>query len=76
MKTSIFLNADDKINEIIVEPEDYFRLMLDDFCREILNRGGNKINFESDLLAQARVLEAARLSNKEGIIVKISELPL
>ena len=74
MSTSIFLNADDKISEIIVEPEDQFRLMLDDFCRENLNRGENKKNFESDLLAQARVLEAARLSNREERIVKISEL--
>ena len=75
MNTSIFLDADDKISEIIVEPEDHFRLMVDDFCREILNKGKNKKNFESDLLNQARVLEAARLSNREGRIVKISELP-
>jgi len=76
MKTSIFLNTDDKISETIVEPEDQFGLMIDNFCREILNRGGNKKNFESDLLAQARVLEAARLSGREGRVVNISELPL
>lgn len=75
MKTSILLNADNKISEIIVTPEDHFRLMVDDFCREILNRGGRE-NFESDLLAQARVFEAARLSNEEERIVNICELPL
>jgi len=76
METSIFLNSDDKISEITVEPENQFRLMVEDFCREILSRGKNKRDFESDLLAQARVLEAARLSNREGRIVKIYELPL
>ena len=74
MKTSIFLDVGDKISEIIVEPEDHFRLMEDDFCREIFNQCINKKNFESDLLNQARVLEAARMSNREGRIIKISEL--
>ena len=76
MQTSIFLNADDKISEIIMEPEDQFRLMIDIFCREILNTGGDKKRFEYDLLAQARVLEAARLSKREGRVVNISEWPL
>ena len=75
-KTSIFLNVGDKINEIVIEPESPFRLIVEDFCREILNRGKSEKNFESDLLAQARALEAARLSNREGRIVKISELSL
>ena len=48
--------------------------MIDDFCNEILKGKGSKKEFEKDLLSQARVMEAARISNKEGRVVKISEL--
>ncbi|MBI2653363.1 Gfo/Idh/MocA family oxidoreductase [Candidatus Woesearchaeota archaeon] len=73
METSIFLDEDDKSNEIIIEPADHFRLMVDDFCAEIMSNKKSK-NYEEDLLAQAKVLEAARISHKEKRIVKISEL--
>lgn len=73
IKAIIFLNAEDKVNEIVIEPADHFKLMLDDFYREITSKKKSK-NFEEDLLAQAKVLEAARLSNKESKIVKISEI--
>lgn len=74
MRTSIFLDKDDKISEIVIEPADHFKLMIDDFCNKILKGKSNKKKFEDDLLAQARVMEAARTSNKQGRIVKISEL--
>ena len=35
MGTKIFLDADDQVQEIVMEPADQFRLMLDDFCQEI-----------------------------------------
>ena len=73
MQTSIFLNINDEIKEIIVEPEDHFKLMINNFCKVILNKEKTQ-DFESDLLAQALVLEALRLSDKEERIVKISEL--
>ena len=73
-KTIIEIDADDKISEISIEPADHFRLMLEDFCRKILSghKGGN--DFESDLLNQARVLEAARISSREDCVVKLSTL--
>jgi len=74
MKTSIFINRDDKISKIIIEPEDHFKLMVDDFCREILKEKKSKKDFEKDLLSQARVMEVARISNRERRIVNISEL--
>lgn len=73
METSIFLEFNDKTKEIIVSPEDHFRLIIDAFCQEVIS-GTNTNDFESDLLAQARVLEAARLSNREERLVKINEL--
>ncbi|MDO8752059.1 MAG: Gfo/Idh/MocA family oxidoreductase [Candidatus Wolfebacteria bacterium] len=74
MKTKIFLDTDDKVQEIIIEPADHFRIMLDDFCGEILKGAKSVKKYEDELLAQARVLEAARLSDKEKRIVKISEI--
>ncbi len=74
MPTKIFLDRDDKVEEIIIPPADHFRLMVDDFCTEVLRGGASAKNFEKDLLTQARVLEAARLSDEGNRIVKISEI--
>lgn len=71
--TKIFLDKDDRIEEINIPPADHFRAMLDDFCEEILGGSKNK-NFEGDLLAEARVMEAVKISNEEKRIVKIDEL--
>lgn len=73
MGTRIFLDADDATHDFNIEPADHFRLMLDDFCEEILS-GIVRTNFEEDLLAQARVMEAAGLSHKEMRVVRISEI--
>lgn len=79
--TKIFLDRDDKVEEIIIEPADHFQLMVHDFCEEILKdaltgsaQSENIKNYENDLLAQARILEAARVSDKEKRVVKISEI--
>ncbi len=74
MKTKIFLDSDDKITEKVIEPADHFRLMVDDFCEEILKGEASGKNYEEDLLAQARVLQAARISDAEKRIVNISEI--
>ncbi|MDP2704167.1 MAG: Gfo/Idh/MocA family oxidoreductase [bacterium] len=74
MGTKIFLDIDDKVEETVIEPADHFRIMLDDFCGEILKGAKSVKKYEDELLAQARVLEAARLSDKEKRIVKISEI--
>lgn len=74
MPVKIFLDRNDNIEEITIPPADHFRLMVDDFCAEVLKDKASAKNYESDLLNQARVLEAARLSDKEKRIVKISEI--
>jgi len=73
MQTSIFLNINDNVKEIIIKPEDHFKLMINSFCKEIFSKEKTSA-FEQDLLSQAIVLEALRLSDKEERIVKISEL--
>lgn len=72
MPTKIFIDADDKTREMEIEPADQFRLMIDDFCEEISGDKAAK-KYEDDLLAQALVLEAARLSDREKRVVRISE---
>jgi predicted dehydrogenase len=75
MPTSIYLlNEKDEMEETIINPANQTRLMVDKFCKTILRE--EEIDFESDLLAQARVMESIRLSDKEKRVVKISELNL
>ena len=51
-------------NKIIkVEPTDHFLKMIDIFCMEINGNSKLSINFEKELLNQAKVMEAHRLSN-------------
>jgi predicted dehydrogenase len=51
-------------NEIIkVEPTDHFLKMIDIFCMQINGNSKLSINFEKELLNQAKVMEAHRLSS-------------
>ncbi|GEM_PF-104698 len=74
MEIKIFLDADDKTEEIVIPPADHFRLMLDDFCVEVVKGSESTKHYEDDLLAQARILEAARISSRERRVIKISEI--
>lgn len=75
MPTKILLDANDKTEEISIDPVDHFKLMIDDFCEKIINNSNDQeMKYEKDLLAQARILEAARISNREKRIVCIPEL--
>ena len=47
--------------------------MIDNFSKEIKNKK-IKFDFEKDIINQAKVMEAARKSNKEKRVVKISEI--
>jgi hypothetical protein len=49
--------------------------MVDIFCNEIMGTESAAYNFEEDLLNQAKVMEAHRLSNKENRFVNLSEIP-
>ena len=72
MKTIISQSIDDDtIEEIIIEKVDQTKLMLEEFCNVILKK--KEETFEEDLLLQAKVMEAARISDKEKRIVSLSE---
>ena len=71
MAVKIFLESDDKVKEIAIPSADHFKLMIDDFCQEILAGKKGTKDYEEDLLAQARVLDAGRISSLERRIVHI-----
>jgi predicted dehydrogenase len=57
-------NWDSRKNEIIKIPAtDHFVKMIDAFCMEITGKEKSSFNFEKELLNQAKVMEAHRLSN-------------
>lgn len=57
-------NWDSRKKEIIkIPPTDHFVKMIDTFCMEITGKKKSSFNFEKELLNQAKVMEAHRLSN-------------
>ena len=72
--TKIFLHSDDIVKEIPIDPADHFKLMLNDFCKEISLGAASSKKYEEDLLAQARILDAARKSFAEKRFVDIAEV--
>ena len=59
---------------IPINSVDHFQLMIDSFSQEILGKKQSMYNFEEDLLKQAKVMDALRISNKEQRYVKLDEL--
>ena len=69
------MNWSSRKNEKIELPEfDHFKKLIDSFCLEI--QGKQKIHYdiEEELLNQAKVLEAHRISNKERRFIKLDEI--
>lgn len=60
--------------KIPINSVDHFQLMIDSFSQEILGKKQSMYNFEEDLLKQAKVMDALRISNKEQRYVKLDEL--
>ena len=58
-----------------IMPVNHFSIMVNMFCKEIMDMESATYNFEEDLLNQAKVMEANRLSNKENRVVNLSEIP-
>ena len=56
-----------------LQSANHFVLMIDKFCNQI-NKNEKRINFEKDLIIQAKILEAARISAKKNRIIKLSEI--
>ena len=64
----------DRDEEILIEPVNHFQLMIESFSDEIIKPNLDKFNFEVDLLNQAKVMEACRVSNNEKRYVEIKEI--
>ena len=48
--------------------------MINQFSNELINPGNSSFDFERDLIYQAQVMDAARLSNKEQRLVRLDEI--
>ena len=59
----VFLESADAVQEFDIAPVDQFKLMIDEFCREIRLGLSSMMHYEEDLLSQARTLEAGRSSH-------------
>jgi predicted dehydrogenase len=73
LPATIFLQSNNTDSQFNIEPADHFLLMVNAFCNEILDPKSH-YSFENDLLAQARIMQAARMSNVEKRFVYIDEL--
>jgi len=69
-KISIKLKKKNKI--IRLKPSNQSKLMIDYFSKELINL--DKSKFEDDILQQAKVLEAARLSNLKKRLVLLRDI--
>lgn len=74
MKPKIRLEFPSEEKEIFLEPANHFELMIDAFCEEIKMNNNSFFDFEEDLLAQARIMDACRKSFRERRVIKISEI--
>ena len=48
--------------------------MVESFCNEIMKPNSCSYNFEEDLLNQAKIMEACRISDKEKRYVETKEI--
>lgn len=74
MQTFCIYDKQDTKNKIKMEVNDHFKLMIENYCKIIMNEHKAVFDSEDDLLAQARVLEAARKSNMDKRLVGIEEI--
>ncbi|QLH05799.1 Gfo/Idh/MocA family protein [Nitrosopumilus ureiphilus] len=74
MPVSLNIKTNDFEKKLSIEPVDHFELMIDSFVRELRVPDTSSFSFEKDLLNQARVMEAARISHQEKRYVEINEI--
>lgn len=74
MHAILDIESKDSKDSISLELVDHFQLMIETFCNEIQGSSLSNYNFEEDLFNQAKVMQAARISNNEKRYVKIDEV--
>lgn len=60
--------------KIRVKPSNQFKLMINNFCNELLGTKPSDFNYENELISQALVMEAARLSNEKKKPIYLNEI--
>ncbi len=73
-ETEIEMTKNDDLQIIKIKPVDQTALMLTTFFDEIIKNKKCDFNFEEDLLKQAKILEAVRLSNKNKKFIYLEEI--
>ena len=74
MRPSIQIQTNKKTRELQLEPANQFKLMINEFCRELSHKGSSTFDYEEDLLTQAQVMTAAKKSFVENKLVNINEI--
>ena len=57
-----------------IKPADHFLNLINEFCLEINGEKNSSLNFEKELLLQARIMEAHRISSEKKRFVNIDEI--
>ncbi|NDF35381.1 MAG: hypothetical protein EB154_05905 [Nitrosopumilaceae archaeon] len=73
MKASLLMESSNK-KEVLIKPTNHFRLMFDSFAKQILHLDKASFDFESDLLSQAKIMDAARNSYLKNKPVTLDDL--
>jgi hypothetical protein len=68
------VETDNESYEIRVPWVDQSQLMIDEFSHVLLGKGSSSFDYRRDLLSQARVMEAIRISHAENRFVKMDEI--
>jgi len=63
IKAGINLQTNSGLKKLKLKPADQVKLMINNFCKELINSNTSEFNFEKDLLSQAKIMEAAKKSN-------------
>lgn len=74
MPVNLEIQTDNLNEKILIDPVDHFELMVNAFANELKTKNSSSFNFEKELLNQAKVMEAARISEQEKRYVKINEI--
>ena len=70
----MYFYQDDEIKEVKIPEVDQFKIMVEKFCDVVFNHSSSFFNFEDDLIMQAKVMEAVRLSHNEKRTVVLNEI--
>lgn len=69
----ITIHNKNKMKKLRLEPSNQSQLMIEDFCNVLMNKK-KSVHYERNMLIQAQIMAAARLSNMKNKLIKINEI--